>query len=207
MRRVACGFAALTLTFIASGCGDPDEDPRPPGEAGASAAGTSGSGSVGGSGGSAGTDGTQAGTSGSSGTAGSAPACNDLELDAPAWGLTYEPDPQPEPEGGDIADGTYFLIEEIVYDTASGVEIPLARSKVVISGSTWQEVEGGPDAGDSSRDRRRTSTATVDGTHLTLTRTCGATGTEEAEFTADDDSLQLFLTDAGRDIGAMFERQ
>jgi hypothetical protein len=205
MRRVACGFAALALTFIASGCGDPDKAPQAPGEAGA--AGTSGSGSVAGSGGSAGTDGTQAGTSGSGGSAGSEPACNDLELDAPAWGLTYDPDPQPEPEGGEIAAGTYFLIEEIVYDTASGIEIPLARSKVVISGSTWQEVEGAPEAGDSSRDRRRTSTATVDGTHLTLTRTCGGTGTEEAEFTATDDSLQLFLTDAGRSIGAMFERQ
>jgi hypothetical protein len=206
VRGVALGFAGVALTLLVSGCGDSDKDPEASAGSGAMA-GTSGRGGSGGTGELAGTGGTAAGASGSSGAAGSAPICNDLVLDAPAWGLTYDAGPQPEAEGGEFADGTYFLTKEIVYDTASGIEVPLARSQISISGSTWQEVEGGPDAGDPSRDRRRTSTATVVGTHLTLQRTCGGTNQEEADFTAGDDGFTLFFSDAGADIGAVFEKQ
>ena len=119
-----------------SGCGDRNDGPV--GGNGGS------SGSGGSSAGSAGTGGAATASGGSAGSGGMAPVCNELSLDAAAVGFTYDAGSPPDATGGEIADGTYFLTAQVVYDTASGLTIPLGRTKVVIAGSIWQEVTGDP---------------------------------------------------------------
>ena len=101
-----------------------------------------------------------------------AAACNDLVLDAPAVGLTYDAAAPPAAAGGTITDGTYFVTAQLVYRTASGITIPLGRTKAIIVGTTWQEVSGDPEPGSVNPDRRRTYALATNGTSLTLDRTC-----------------------------------
>jgi hypothetical protein len=105
-----------------------------------------------------------------------AAGCNDLLLDAPAVGFTYDLAAPPAPAGGTIADGTYFLTAQVLYQTASGPTLPLGRTKAVIAGANWQEVSGDPEPGSVNPDKRWTHELVATGTSLTLTPTCPSAG-------------------------------
>jgi hypothetical protein len=137
-----------------------------------------------------------------------AAACNALQLDAPAVGLTYDTAAPPAPMGGAIADGTYFLTTQLVYETASGPTFPLGRSKVTIAGPLWHEVYGDPEPNSVNPDKRTTSTMIATGTSLTLTRTCPSAGQPEiTTYTADATRLTLFIEDRNKTIGTVFVKQ
>jgi hypothetical protein len=202
----------LFLALIAMGCSDPE--PRSPGSGGnggttGGTSGRSGSGGsvfTGGTGGLAGM-GATAGSGGTGGTAGAAVECNDLVLEAPAWGASYTPDPAPEPMGGDIEDGTYYVTRGVFYEVASGPEVLLGRTQMEISGNTWQSIDGHPDD-PSVPARTSTETATTAGTSITLTRTCPTDGTpDSAPYTATSDGIALFFRQGGMTAVTVLEKQ
>jgi hypothetical protein len=183
-------------------CSDP-ETPRAPEEPGGTSgtsagAGSAASGGTGGSGGSAGTG----------GSGGSAPLCNELELDAPAFEPSYDPDPAPAPEGGDIVDGTYFITGQIFYEMPSGPVIALGRTRIEIEGTEWQEVSGDADGDGVNPDRHWTQTLSTSGTTLGLERTCPtAKATEFLEYTVEGETLIVYVEDANKTVGTIFTKQ
>jgi hypothetical protein len=182
------------VLLLALGCSDPAKH------------GAAASTEVGGSGtdddDSAGASATNAGNSGSP-----AQSCNDLELDAPAWGLTYDPDPSPEPLGGEIADGIYFVTSEVRYNTASGPTELLGRTKIVIEGTTWQEVEGEPEPSDTKPDQHRTRQMSVSDTELILRSLCPSAGeVNVVDYTADAQQFTIYF-DAGGRTSSTFTKQ
>ena len=134
----------------------------------------------------------------------SLPACNDLELDAPPFSLTTDPEPAPAATGGEIADGTYFATAQILYDTTSSLTFELGSLKVVIAGASWQEAS----ADDANPNRHTTSTLSTTGTTLDLTRTCPTEGTTDSgEYSADGDGFTLYVQDRGATFATVFTRQ
>jgi hypothetical protein len=137
-----------------------------------------------------------------------AAGCNDLVLDAPAVGFTYDLAAPPAPMGGTIADGTYFLTAQVLYETASGPTFPLGRTKAVIAGTIWQEMSGDPEPGSVNPDKRTTHALAATGTSLTLTRTCPSAGQlQSAPYTAEATRITLFVEDRAKTIGTVFTKQ
>ena len=201
-------FALTAIPFAAACSDDPPDSPDD--------AGGGGSGMVSGSGGSSGSAGSgiiggTAGTSptgGSAGSGGMEPTCNELELDAPAVGFTFTTDPVPVPLGGEIADGTYFLTAFLAHTSVLLPTDPFIRGKIVITGTTWELVEGSPDFDDANPPRHFTSTATTNATQITTTSTCPSSGQpESAGFTATPDDLTLYIVDAGIAIETVLTKQ
>jgi hypothetical protein len=129
-------------------------------------------------------------------------------LDAPAWQLTYDPNPAPTPLGGELVDGSYFVLKEIVYGATSGPALPLARTKVLIAGKSWQDVEGEPEPDGVNPDRHHTSALSVTGTQLSLTRSCPkAAEAQIADFTIEPAGFTLYIEDVGQRIGVVFRQQ
>ena len=209
MNRLLQYLFVLIAIPIASACSD--DPPDSPDDAGGGGSGMSGG--TTGSGGSAGSGitGGAAGTGFTGGTAGSggmAPTCNELELDAPAVGFTFTTDPVPTPLGGEIADGTYFLTAYLAHTTVLLPTDPFIRGKIVITGTTWELVEGSPDFDDANPPRHFTSTATANATQITTTSTCPSSGQpESAGFTATPDDLTLYIVDAGIAIETVLTKQ
>jgi hypothetical protein len=187
--------AALALCFA---CSSPSRTGGSGGAAGS--AGTSGSGGSGLGGSSS--------LGGASGAGGTQPSCNDLVLAAPAVGFSYDAGAAPQALGGTIADGTYFLTAQIVYETASGPTDALGRTQVEIAGTTWQEVDGEPTPSTVNPDRHFTNTLSITGTTLDLAQTCPSGGdTTSAEFTADATSVTVYIVDTGVTVGTVFTKQ
>jgi hypothetical protein len=140
------------------------------------------------------------------GYGGTAPVCNQLAEDAPTYGLTADPGAAPTPLGGIVVDGTYVLNRQTIY----GMTLPateMGRVKVEITGSTWQQAEAILPY-DVNPDRHTTSTFSVQGTSLTMTRTCPSAGQPEiSAYTADASSLTLFVVDHGMTAESVFTRR
>jgi hypothetical protein len=205
------GACVLSL-LLASGCSDPDEkkDGEAAGSGGVSSAGTKATGGAGGRAGAGTMGGSAAGVGGSSGMAGSATMtmCNELELDAPPAGFSYDADAAPEAMGGELLDGTYFLTTQIMFGTPSGPTLPFGRTKITIEGDVWQEVTGDAEDGSVNQDQHIIRTLEVSGTTLTLTRICpNATAPRETEYTVDDAGFTVYIMDGGKTIGTVFSKQ
>jgi hypothetical protein len=201
-------FALLALISTAFACGDPPKAPQDPGSGGAgmgASGGTAGAGTAG-SGGSAGNAGA-AGSSGSAGTAGATQSCNQIEIEAPEVTFTYDAGPAPAPEGGTIVDGTYFWTAEIMYGAASGPDVTVGGTQVELQGSSWQEGSGWPEDDTVNADRHFSYELSTAGTTLTLTRTCPSSLTESSGYTAEGDTLTLYVVDSGVTFGAVLTRQ
>jgi hypothetical protein len=141
------------------------------------------------------------------GSGGSAPACNQLADDAPTYSMTFAAGTPPAPSGGTIVDGTYLLSRQTVYAMSSMPATEVGRAKVEISGNTWQSVMAILPY-DINPGEHTTSTISVQGNYLTLTRTCPSVGQpERAAYTADDGSLTLFFVDQGITAETVFTRQ
>ena len=129
-------------------------------------------------------------------------------LDAPAVGFTFTTDPVPTPLGGEIADGTYFITEFLAHTSVLLPTHPFIRAKIVISGTTWQEVEGSPDFDELDPPSHYTSTATTNGTQISVTRSCPSVGQpESAGYTATPESLTLHVVDAGIAVSTVLTKQ
>lgn len=200
-------FLFLSVTLFAFGCDDDPEDPSRDTSNGGSAA-TSGSGGTAGSAGAGGTAGL-GGTNATGGTGGMEPACHMLELgDAPDVGFTYDLGTAPPAMGGVIADGTYVITSMTVYGIDLGITDPFVRHKTVVSGNTWQMLDGSP-SGDSDPARAFTITASISGASLTLTRTCpsGTVAPESATFTETPEGFTFYVVDRGYTVGEVFTRR
>lgn len=144
------------------------------------------------------------------GAAGSpmAVACNELPLDAPAYGLEYDDGVVPDATGGEITDGTYFITSQILYTDTPGPSIDLGRTVVQISGDTWQEVSGEPEPDSVNVDQHTTSTLAIDGTSLTLTRTCPTAGPGESlDYSVTTDGFVVYVMDRGDTFATVFTKQ
>ena len=195
--------------LLALACSDPsDGEPQNAGGVGGSSAGATASGGAGGSVAGQATGGGGANGGGGSSGAPTGPVCNELALDAPPVDFSYDEAEAPEPTGGEIADGTYFLSAEIVYEAPPLPVVSFGRTQITIAGNVWQEVNG--DAEDDSNNpvRHSTSSLSASGTTLTLTRTCPSAGDpESAGYTATDTSLTLYIDDRGKSFGSVFTKQ
>ena len=191
----------VALGFTLAACGDPNPGPSAPGTGGSGQGGAGGTGGAGGSGGSG-----TASNGGSSGAGGTTAVCNDLVADAPGFLLSNDPGPAPVAKGGTIVDGTYFATGETLYETSSILAIDMGSAKVVISGSSWQEVDGWPSGG-VNPDKHVTATFSTSGTTLALNRTCPSATQEVVGFTADAQGFSLFGKDSGAAFGVVFARQ
>ncbi|HWP05077.1 MAG TPA: hypothetical protein VNN72_05015 [Polyangiaceae bacterium] len=172
--------------------------------------GSSGAGGSSAMGGSSGSGGSSA-MGGSSGTAAEVPACNDLVLDAPDHFLSLDSGPPPTAKGGDLVEGTYFLTRSVWYEQAGSLETSLGRAKMVLTGTTWQGVEDLDSLeDDDSLEPTRYSTFDVAtrGATFMVTQTCPkAAATQTMEYTAEGNTLTLYIDDSGALFGQVFERQ
>lgn len=141
------------------------------------------------------------------GAAGATDACNDLDADAPDYSFTSDPGPPPEANGGELASGTYFLTEEILYDADFTIGDDLGSVKVVIDGHRWQEVDGWPPGSTIGADVRVSGTFSTSGAFLTLELTCPEAYSRSVEYTADATSFTFYGVDHGLPYGIVFTRQ
>jgi hypothetical protein len=196
-RQLALGFL-----FTLTACGDP--------KAAQSGSGTGGSDQGGGSGqgGTRGANGSVASSSGgSSGTDGTTTVCNDLVADAPDFLISNDAGSAPAAKGGSIVDGTYFVTKETMYETSLSLKVDSGNTKVLISGSSWQEVDGWPPDDLVNPAQHITATFTTTGTTLTLHYTCPDAAEQASGFTADAQGFSLYGEDHGVPFGVTFARQ
>jgi hypothetical protein len=202
----------LGVLALAAACSDPDKSHSddPGGGSGGTLSSTAGHGGSSGAAASSGSGGSS-GTGGSSGAAGQAPACNQVVLDAPDFVMSMDPEMPPAAKGGTIVDGSYFLTGTTWYGQ-TGSDLPLGRAKFVIAGSTWEEVEDmdTSDEDDSLEPTRHfTFTATASGTSVTVVQTCPtreSPGSENFEYTAEGNTLTLYIVESGEHFAQVLER-
>ena len=200
-------FALLTA------CSDPE---KPIDDAGGGSGGTlSSTGGHGGSSGSGGTGGSSGGGSsggGSSGTGGIEPMCNQQLLEAPDYVMTMDPGMPPAAKGGDIFEGLYFLERTICYGQ-TGSDLPMGRTQFVIVDGIWQTAEDMDSSGEDDTlepTRHFTYTATPSGTSVSLVQTCptpDSADTQTFEYTADFESLTLYIVDHGEHFAQVLALQ
>jgi hypothetical protein len=191
------GKAWVVVVALSCGaCSDPDSRAGDPDGGGGGNTGGSASGGAGGS------------LPSATGGSGGGQACNDLELDAPAIGITSTTDPIPVAEGGTITEGKYFATAQIVHGTTSFPTDPFIRTRMDISHATWREVSGGPEPDGVNPEQRFTYTISTSGTALTLARVCPAGGSQRRfEYTATTDEITMFVVDRGTTVRAVFTKQ
>src|SRR5262245_20594216 len=110
--------------------------------------------------------------------------------------------------GGAIADGTYFLTAYVAHTNVLLPTDPFIRGQVVITGNTWQDVEGSPEPSDVNPPRHATSTITTNASQFSLQRTCPDNGQiETSGYTARSDGFTIFIVDAGISVETVFTKQ
>lgn len=197
-RCLAFGAMAWLLVL---GCSDPE--PKAPYD------GVAGTSSIAGAGGGGGTAAVEPGEGGASGSGEPmVEACNELELDVPAFSLSNNSKPHNIADGGDIADGTYFISAQVMFESESPLMLEIGRTKVVIEGGVWQEVSGDAEVGGVNPDKRSTYALSFSDTTLELERTCPSVGEPESfEYSADEYGFTLYVNDGGAEFGTVFTRQ
>jgi hypothetical protein len=212
---LAFAFAfALGITLV--GCGGPaDEDPGDgnddsgsqrggaSGAAGSNAAGSSGAGSSSGGTGS----GSGGASTGGAGGSGAAAACNTNEPNAPDYLFIHVPDPAPTPAGGTIIDGTYFVTSVTWYESPlTGSSNTPGGIRIDIAGNRWNEANASPDG--MAPSVHFSFDLEVMSPNLVITQTCpNASAPEQYAYSAEDDTLTVFITDAADIFGMLLTRQ
>lgn len=147
------------------------------------------------------------------------PTCNPLTLAGVSAGNARgTAETKPAPSGGTLADGTYVFVEAIYYGVPSFGSLPLMRSRLAISGTQLQTVEGATDPNDASEDRTFTDTLSVGATTITSTPTCPTAGQPKViGFTvgpiagtdggSTGTQLTLFVTDGGAEAAMVFRKE
>jgi hypothetical protein len=209
---------ALGITLV--GCGGPaDEDPgdgddsgsQRGGASGAAGSNAAGSNAAGSSGAGSSNGGTGSGSGGAStggaGGSGAAAACNSNEANAPDYLFIHVPDPAPTPAGGTIIDGTYFVTSVTWYESPlTGSSNTPGGIRVDIAGDRWNEANASPDG--TSESVHFTFDLEIMSPNLVLTQICpNAVAPEQFAYSADDDTLTVFITDAADIFGMLLTRQ
>jgi hypothetical protein len=196
------------ITLGAVACSDPDQPSD-----GSNDAGSGGTHAGGGTGGTSGASGSGAqggigGSGGSSGSAGMQPACNTLPLDAPDYVIAFVAGSPPAAKGGTVANGTYFYNRLIMYGSA-GPDVVAGRGKVVLTGSDWESIEDLDATSDDDINPSLSSSATlgISGVEFTLTATCPDADELSGSYTAEGDTLTLYVLDHGAMFGEEFKLQ
>jgi hypothetical protein len=131
------------------------------------------------------------------GTTDSTPACNTLTNAAPSVTIDQVAMDPPAPEGGTIADGTYWMTSVAIYTGADGPTgaTGAAQTTIAITGATIQVVSAGEPA-------TRTVTLATSGASYTSTDTCPDTTIVQGGYTATASTLVIELPGGTDDAGA-----
>ncbi|HEY6463794.1 MAG TPA: hypothetical protein VIY73_26675 [Polyangiaceae bacterium] len=123
-------------------------------------------------------------------------ACHDLGNAAPAITIQQVVGDPPAPEGGAIADGTYWLTAATIYTGDGDAPGPSgsAHTTVRIAGTTM-------DVAASGTPPTRTLTLTTNGTSITAADTCPDTETSQATYSATATTLVFILPGGSDDAG------
>jgi hypothetical protein len=116
--------------------------------------------------------------------------------------------PCAEALGGAVRDGTYFLTRITMY-AAPLPEFAGGRTKWVVNGASCESVEnlGDPDTDATNPATTISYTLIPVGTTATFSATCPIAESTNVKYTADEDSLTLYVVDNGFTFGELFERQ
>jgi hypothetical protein len=181
--------------FFAAGCSSgsaptPADAGTPDGHAGADGGGAG----EGGAGADAASEATASADAASSGDAAS--SCNDLANAAPAITIQQVVGDPPAPQGGAIADGTYWLTAATIYTGEGDAPGPggAGQTTIRITGSTM-------DVAASGTPPTRTLTLTTSGTSITAADTCPDTDTSQATYSATATALVFILPGGTDDAG------
>jgi hypothetical protein len=197
------GFFALLLVLLS--CSDPAD-----GGEGGGDAGTGGSGNLGGSGGATNAGSSGAGTAGSTaGSAGGTALCNAVPADAPEYPQLYAAEPAPAGKGGTIVDGTYFVTSSTWYEAPEGLpEEMLGGIRMEIAGPSWEEADGWPADDTVNSDEHLSHYVTSAANTITTTQLCPThLGSEIFEYTAEGDTLTVYVTNGSATFGMALTRQ
>lgn len=120
----------------------------------------------------------------------SAASCNAVSLDGVTAAVVRAvTESAPAPTGGIIEDGTYVATDYVIYGRPANIPAaPWVRSKLVISGGTWESATGWA-SGDGGAPNPQTLHASTSSTTLSLTKVCPkaqATETYDYTFATDD---------------------
>lgn len=136
-----------------------------------------------------------------SGSNDSGSACNALTIGSTPVGVVRATtEASPAPIGGVIEDGTYVFSEYVTYGKMNAVPAaPFLRSKLVVKGATWEQVNAGPSAG--ATERTESLTSAVAGTRLTLTKTCAPQAPQSFEYSVTSTGFAYYVGTA--EVSAM----
>lgn len=116
--------------------------------------------------------------------------CNAVVNAAPVVQEMYVPSAAPNPGGGSIPDGTYFLTAASVYDPALDAGGPSGityQYTSVVTAGTFQIVQA--ETGGASDGGRYGGTFAIDGGGIVVTYTCGSTGNSSLNAIDSDGGL------------------
>jgi hypothetical protein len=130
---------------------------------------------------------------------GSGSACNSITAPASTIAVTCNTtDPVPAALGGVIHDGTYRMISATYY--GDGAACPTPETDGVtwdICGPSWQISQNDSVNGQPQAPLVANATVVATGSSLTITLTCGLTGTAPLTFAYDADATTLRLHTGG----------
>jgi hypothetical protein len=120
--------------------------------------------------------------------------------------VLYDGGLAPAGRGGTIVDGTYLATSETWYETPSGASVNMDGVRLEISGAQWQEARALDF--DVHVYRRFNHEVSTSGASLTIAQTCpGGLEPETFEFTAEDNTLIVYVRDESFTFGITFTRQ
>jgi hypothetical protein len=125
------------------------------------------------------------------------PPCNTIANDAPVVNTTEIAAEPPAPQGGTIADGTYWATALDIYTGPTGPAGVTGTSQMttLIQGDTVQIVSSG-------QPTRRTVTLTTADASFTSVDTCPDSQMSQGAYTATPTTLTIFLPGGTDDAGA-----
>jgi hypothetical protein len=199
------GFFALLLTLLS--CSDPEDGGEDGGSAGSASGGSAGSG---GSGGATNAGNSGAGTAGSTaGSGGDTALCNAVPANAPEYPQLYSAEPAPAGKGGTIVDGTYFVTSSTWYEAPPGLpDEMLYGIRMEIAGPYWEEAVDWPAEDTVDPNEHFTHYVTSAANAITTTQMCPThLGPERFEYTAEGDTLTVYVIDGSATFGMAMTRQ
>jgi hypothetical protein len=125
--------------------------------------------------------------------------CATVANGGPIVDMTNQTSPAPQPNGGNISDGLYYLTAVNDYDGATGTVTLDVRASVQISGATMQIDDSGLTA---------TATFVTDGTTITLVESCPTNATSTDQYSATSTTFSLYSSDLdGNTLESVYTRQ
>ena len=120
-----------------------------------------------------------------------------------------EPEPAPAGKGGTIEDGTYFVTSSTWYEAPEDLpEVMLDGIRMQIAAPYWNEVDSYPPENGVNYDEHYTHYVTTEANTLVTTQLCPShIPSESFEYTAEGDSVTLYVGDGVTTFGLVLTRQ